>query len=460
MRKLSPKKPHLETTGAYGAPPDLLADERGQISIFFLLAAIPLIFLLALIFNTANQTAKKIETQGAADAAVLSGAVWEARGMNLLVLNNNAMAEVLSIMIVVRALKVTRRLTPLVALILAPVTAGVFVIPARIGAAASFPIDFVDMILNERDRLGWQALHILDRFNQVIRRVVPPIALFETYNYARLNSATFALLTTGKNFSFTSFSEVYNARTRSDGLVKNIAGLASAFALPVMPVTRNRPQAVALRAAECQLAPLSKLRLISNVALAPYTIAIAIALPIYQLMIDINLAELSGGENRSILDKFSNIFRRSILGQIGRIPVVGWFFNRIMRRAVSAILRALQPLRWSLSSNPPMPMLLTDQPQRSSSIKKEADVDLKVVRKYLQFLALTFEKRPAESPIGGRRFINENAVFLPGTQLTFAQAEIYNPTNWSMFSQDWRAKLAKATVFDEKFTDWSFANNH
>jgi Flp pilus assembly protein TadG len=80
-------------------------DERGQISVLVVLAIAPFVLLVAFVFNSGVQTSRKIEMQGAADAAAVASAVTVARGMNFIVLNNNAMAEVLSLMIAVRCIR-------------------------------------------------------------------------------------------------------------------------------------------------------------------------------------------------------------------------------------------------------------------------------------------------------------------------------------------------------------------
>src|SRR5262245_32241268 len=80
-------------------------DETGQISVLVVLGVIPFVLLVAFIFNSGSQTSRRIEMQGAADAAAVASAVNVARGMNFIVLNNNAMAEMLSLMIAVRCIR-------------------------------------------------------------------------------------------------------------------------------------------------------------------------------------------------------------------------------------------------------------------------------------------------------------------------------------------------------------------
>src|SRR5215204_6290893 len=87
--------------------PSFARDEKGQISVLVVLGIVPFILLVAFVFNSGSQTSRRIEMQGAADAAAVASAVNVARGMNFIVLNNNAMAEVLSLMIAVRCIRNT-----------------------------------------------------------------------------------------------------------------------------------------------------------------------------------------------------------------------------------------------------------------------------------------------------------------------------------------------------------------
>src|SRR5262245_64332615 len=78
-------------------------DEGGRISIFFVFGTIAFIFLIALIYNTAHQSIRKIEMQGAADAAAVAGGTQAARDLNDIANNNNTMSEILTVMITLRS---------------------------------------------------------------------------------------------------------------------------------------------------------------------------------------------------------------------------------------------------------------------------------------------------------------------------------------------------------------------
>jgi hypothetical protein len=94
------------------------------------------------------------------------------------------------------------------------------------------------------------------------------------------------------------------------------------------------------------------------------------------------------------------------------------------------------------------------------------------VRKHLQYLAIATGKMSRGSRIGGENFLN----VAPYQSLTYAEADVYNPTKWSLFEQNWRVKLAPSVVLNEKLNQitgimginsipqsingLAFANNH
>src|SRR5215831_1370125 len=79
-------------------------DQGGRISIFFVFGTVAFIFLIALIYNTASQSIRKIQMQGAADAAAIAGGTQAGRDLNDIANNNNTMSELLTVMIIFRSL--------------------------------------------------------------------------------------------------------------------------------------------------------------------------------------------------------------------------------------------------------------------------------------------------------------------------------------------------------------------
>jgi hypothetical protein len=390
----------------------LAADEEGQISVLLLLGLIPIVFLLALVFNTAKQTSHKIQLQNAADASAASGGVWMARGMNLTVLNNNGMAEVLSVMIAVRSLRYTVSIMnkivipPLLLLIEVPGVAFYIALLEALEVA----LTSVDTALNSAGGVGWTIMRALDKLNQVIKKVMPVIIQAEAMDYARRNGAD------GTSF-----------------IISGARGISVADLLPIMPLGRASTKAVVERAEDCQL---PKVSILGDIVLAIYAEDAPLALLMFNGFVKQNVWSLKNTVS---------------------IPVP-------------------PPLRWP--ADPPRAMILTDNPIRSELARTnipEEYVDLRRTRRFLQLLMIAVGTRERASSIGGARFPNETPLWLPGAQFTYGQADVYNPTHWGMFTQDWRAKLAKASLFEEKkdalakklglgnmgnYLDWSFVNTH
>jgi hypothetical protein len=449
------RQPH---EGAAGTP-SAHADEGGQISVLLVLGLIPLVFLIALIFNTAKQTSQKVQMQGAADAAAVSSGVWVARGMNLMVLNNNAMAEILSVMIVVRSLDQTLHIMAIVGpfIVRALIAAAKVTFGASLILAAAVKIQLRYYALLQRGttaldrmlgRVGWSVMRALDVLNQGIKVITPPIALAQMVHYAQMNGARkFWFMLTGPRGA--------NVRLPGGVRVPRLGGISLQNFMPMMPVGRGPQRFIAIEAGKCQV---PKLREVAADLLIPFSPLYPLSSFILDRMIARNLASLSGTSD----------------GGGGRRNLA-WYFRVVLNR-VLRLISGSGMLNWP--RNPPRPMLLDDQPSRSPAQRmnrSEEDVDLKRVRKFLQFLVIAGAQHDLASPIAGRRFANRTAVWLPETQVTYAQADVYNPTYWSMFRQDWRAKLARARLLDEKtddilqlpvlralarFNEWSFVNTH
>lgn len=453
-------------------PSAFVRDERGQISVFVVLCIIPFIFFVAFIFNTAQQTTRKIEMQGAADAAAVAGAVTMARGMNFMVLNNNSMAEVLSLMIAVRSIRNTTKIMVIYVGAKAIVTCAaaaaclLLCVPITEECAELLAAEVtwiseanrwssIDGIINDSGGIGWRILSLLDGLNQIIKMTFPAWAVIQVSEYARKNGANlgpaYGLMLPGKTAAGVNF-----------------AGLSAPLPIPTFPVARGPEQAIAFQVEACQYKFIGKLNAIVQ---------------LYITSIDYKHAAESFGVYQAL--RWGNINNlKDDWGFIGNI------FKFILGKLPGAIVNSIGKLTSALGqflgiellgwpSNPPKPMLLTDAPKFDPGSKtddREVNDDTRNnLRPYLQYLGIALRDVPKGSPIGGERFLNKPHSF-PGPfaqmQFTYAQADVYNPTKWDMWTQDWRAQLTRSKLFDEKLNsllrflplenglDWSFVNNH
>src|SRR3989338_1076841 len=85
-------------------------DEQGQIIYITVVSVVVFLSLAALVINSGNAVTRKLETQNAVDAGVVSGVTWIARGMNIISMNNVAMTQSLALVIILEALSETGRI--------------------------------------------------------------------------------------------------------------------------------------------------------------------------------------------------------------------------------------------------------------------------------------------------------------------------------------------------------------
>lgn len=394
--------------------------EGGQITILVVFGGLAFVLLVAFVFNTAKQTSRKIEMQGAADASAVAAGVWMARGMNVTALNNNTMVEVLSIMITVRSILQTLQIEH-------NILSYVQFIP-YVGAVARFELAFVrvemriweriDRFLNRRGGVGWRVLTALDKLNQWVKNAFPEIALVQALRHARLNGADqipYGLLFPG----------------RSRGL-----GVA------IYPLARGPRTLLVTEAQECALRDGGPLRTLAYFATVRGPLTGLISLMHLQDMFDRNIDSLMGRPTGPILRAGGiGMIVDFILEEILHIRLpLGTVLNFASSIALFNPVPA-RPLRWEADVRP---MILSDAPERGTT--NNTRPGLVRVREFLKYLAVALGKTHAGSPIGGERYPNPDWP----ARITYAQADVYNPTRWDMFTQDWRAKLVRARLLDVK----------
>jgi hypothetical protein len=458
--------PNAEGESA-GVGESLARGERGQISVLVILSVVPFVLLLAFIFNSAVQTSRKIEMQGAADAAAAASAVTVARGMNFIVLNNNAMAEVLSLMIAVRCIRNTARIMMIyvglraVATCAAAAACVLLCVPLDKECAELTAAEFtwiredsrwsrIDSSINdESSGFGWAVLGMLDRLNQISKTAFSLWAGVQAREYARKNGAD---LDPGYGF-------MLGGKSAATAI---LPGFSITLPIPTLPLARGPEQATAFRLESHQYEFVGRL----NGLVSLYVISIDPgrwfeSLGLYQALRWANINHLKGdwGTIGSIFNRVLNVLPGELTSMLGDLT------SRLGR------FLGIELLGWK--SDPPKPMLLTDNPQNDTTEQREIDERTRDnLRPYLQYLGVALGRVPAGGRIGNALFLNRPNA-LAQVQFTYAQADVYNPTKWDMWTQDWRAQLTRAKLFDQKVNDllqilpwlerdldWSFVNTH
>jgi hypothetical protein len=395
-------------------------DQGGRISIFFVLSSVALVFLIALIYNTAHQSIRKIQMQGAADAAAIAGGAEAGSNLNDIANNNNTMSELLTVMIVFRSIVQTIEAMKdeMKVLSYVPYVNAVAKPLATAFESIDKVVKPVDKALsNPSSGVGWKVMKLMDDLNVGIKADFPFWAEKDAGDFARRNGADRGL----------------------HGVLIPRESPAIDL-LPCLPLARGRHLELLDRAEDTYLKYVQPLP-------GPLAALLVVAMPfnpitIFMATVKYNTSNLRGNKVTHLLE--------TILKHV-----------------------ATEPLDWP--KDPPRPMLLADQPPFSPSATmdvKESSADLSKVRKHLQFMAIATGKMSKGSSIGGERFLN----VAPYQSLAYAEADVYNPTKWSMFEQNWRVKLAPSVTLNDKFNQivgilgvgkipqsldvLTFANNH
>ena len=79
-------------------------DDRGQVLPVLMVAMLALVVFIALLFNTGQQTIARRQVQDAADAIALSEAVWVARSLNVMAMNQVALTQSFAVNVVSSAM--------------------------------------------------------------------------------------------------------------------------------------------------------------------------------------------------------------------------------------------------------------------------------------------------------------------------------------------------------------------
>ena len=157
----------------------------------------------AMVINVGNLATNKIEMQGAADAAALTAATWEARGLNTVSMMNVTMTHILALIAVLESLDEMLTVTEfgiqlqiavgngLIATMTPPsVAAGTAMVAMATALQGSMTLlhSAVDVLKTLIEPL-WQMMKILAKGQEVMARVTPGIALTHAMAVAASNGA-------------------------------------------------------------------------------------------------------------------------------------------------------------------------------------------------------------------------------------------------------------------------------
>ena len=428
---------------------------RGQATLLFLFCMVGFAVLLVFLINTGKTTSRKIEMQGASDAAAMAAGVWTARGMNLMALNNKGMGDVLAAMITIRSMKATALQMPLV---LEPIIDGLTLIPEPSSKAVviqlrreqafwgSFEaeLETVDERVNAQSGgVGWSWMMRLDAANQQVKSKFLVALPEEVMRFARNNGA--------------------------DAPPYGIALTGSDSSKPTFPVGRGSAEYIAVDA-EKSISLLSEnakevfvVACGASPTVGPICFSPFLAWPILDANISDSLRHLSNGKTRPPINRKIPVeYVSNLRNKDGEsLTDILERYNRTQADAnpdyrEKKLQDYLHDVGFGLGdrldwpSDPPRPMMLTGEPQADADavIQNNDDtVDMFLVRRHLQTLA--FARGHLAPALGSNYFQNEDTYGL----LTYGQAQVYNPKEWYMFNQNWQARLVRADLLNDKWRE-------
>ncbi len=175
--------------------------------IFIAIVLFALVCFFALVVNVGHRVTSKVEMQNAADAAAMSGGIWNARALNTISILNVGMTECLAFIIMFKAFDKTYIATeialeaniavaeacskvPYIQLVCIPWLAGLKVIKAVSLKVAEKMNDFMKKLTDKDKALSlWKVMKWLGHAETGVRYSFPLIAAFEANKIAELNHA-------------------------------------------------------------------------------------------------------------------------------------------------------------------------------------------------------------------------------------------------------------------------------
>ena len=202
-------------------------DQGGQTLIFIAIVMFALVCFFALVVNVGDRVTAKVELQNAADAAVMAGGIWNARGMNIISILNVGMTECLAFIIFFKAFDKTyiatkaaieaNKLTAeaMIAMKSIPYVGPVIAAAGEIWKACLKIVEKLSLKIAEKmnklmkkltkkDKGLWTVMKGLQKFEWFIKKSAPVIAAYEANRIAELNGADPLLKVPAPvNFTFT-----------------------------------------------------------------------------------------------------------------------------------------------------------------------------------------------------------------------------------------------------------------
>lgn len=186
-------------------------DQGGQTLIFIAIVMFALVCFFAMVINVGDRVTAKVEMQNAADAAVMAGGIWNARGMNMISILNVGMTECLAFIIFFKAFDKTYIATEIAIeanMVAAEAMIAIGNLPycqaikiageawkACLKAVKNFSLKIAKQMnkimkkLTKKNSGLWKVMKVLQGFEKVIKHSTPIFGAYEANRIAELNGA-------------------------------------------------------------------------------------------------------------------------------------------------------------------------------------------------------------------------------------------------------------------------------
>ncbi|NCC26614.1 MAG: hypothetical protein EOM22_00300 [Gammaproteobacteria bacterium] len=423
----------------------------------FMIGSLALVMAVVLLLNTGAQSARRIEVQNAVDAAAMTQAAWTARSLNLMSMNNVAMVQMLAMNAAVTALiEVTAEATYqaldqageyaerlnnwCLPLISSPLfkygLACAALYGVKLGHLGLFVIQPLFAIWAD-DPIGIQSRSAelamsLEAMNRVLVDDFPTFAVEVQQSLAETNGL-------GSNVPrfFARFEEPPSADPRST-------------TLPVEPVN-----ALSLSFPACAAGTLG--------TVGPGAVeSVWTSLQGYCASSDGDRS--GGGDIGELAALFGNFDDHGYPAGRGPYPLArdqaGGLINPIVERlegwvhGVKIVLDfdKLACAHWTAACSTPIVMhrLLVPGPLEMFQVRNRPLLPMMPLGEdRADWSLLAFGQAEYRSGMAAsERFVNPSGVIA-----AYAQAEVYNPISYDLYTQDWRARLAPARLLEIDYGD-------
>lgn len=384
-----------------------------------------MVLLVVMVLNTGDHTTTRMRVQDAADAAVMTQATWIARSLNLLAMNNVAITQTAALVLITEALVLPleealrealekeKQYLESLSKCGGPPPAFVACVAAWLALLADLNIRVVRPLIE----IGIEISHILPDFLALTQAL-------EEMNETVISE--FPDLT----------AQIARALARENGLEHHIPLFLTGYRSP----DEQRYDTTSLPIAKVTFGDMPSPLCLSGKYGTPHVPlpSVNIALSVIDMYTNWNFQQHGYPRNQGPYDIGQDSANRAIsrpVNALERAPHFGQVSLKFQDVVEEAWLAACQTR--SLLFHQITLYRVTNQPVPGFPVDEQT-------REHWSLLAFT------RKPQTGATILPQSFANPPQAIYAYAQAEIYNPINYDLYTQDWRARLVPARLLNPR----------